>query len=278
MQAEEELRAGRPEQALALLQDEVRKAPNNPKLRIFLFQLLSVLGRWERALVQLKVAGDLDPLCLSMVQTYREAIRCEVLREQVFAAKRTPMFFGQPDEWMAWSVEALALDAKGMPEQARDMRQRAMDAAPTTSGVVDGKPFEWIADGDCRIGPMLEVIIHGRYYWMPLHRAHAIRIEAPSDLRDVVWMPAWLTLTTGAEVVALIPTRYPGSAVHADDRIRMARLTEWIERPDGYAGVGQRQLVTHDAEYPLMDIRELKLNTEIVAAADPQERPVATDG
>ena len=55
--------------ALAELQNEVRREPAQPKHRIFLFQLLSVLGQWDRALTQLNVVRDLDPGALEMVQT-----------------------------------------------------------------------------------------------------------------------------------------------------------------------------------------------------------------
>ena len=96
MLAEESLRAGDLDEALAQLQDAVRKDTANAKLRIFLFQLLAVLGQWGRALTQLEVAGELDAGALAMVQTYREAIRCEVLRTGVFAGQRSPLFFGQP--------------------------------------------------------------------------------------------------------------------------------------------------------------------------------------
>ena len=58
--AEDALRGGDPGGALALLQAEVRNKPADASLRVFLFQLLCVLGQWERALNQLKVAADLD--------------------------------------------------------------------------------------------------------------------------------------------------------------------------------------------------------------------------
>ncbi|HCK80355.1 MAG TPA: virulence protein SciE type, partial [Candidatus Competibacteraceae bacterium] len=80
MQAEQSLREGRLQDALAELQAQVRKEPANPKYRIFLFQLLAVQGQWERALNQLNVVGEMDAASLPMVQTYREAIRCELLR------------------------------------------------------------------------------------------------------------------------------------------------------------------------------------------------------
>mgnify|MGYP006202950973 CR=1 FL=1 len=31
--------------------------------------------------------------------TYREALRCELLRAQVFEGRKAPMVFGQPDTW-----------------------------------------------------------------------------------------------------------------------------------------------------------------------------------
>ena len=49
-----------------------------PKLRVFLFQLLCVLGQWERALTQLNVAAELDAQALAMAQMYREALQCEM--------------------------------------------------------------------------------------------------------------------------------------------------------------------------------------------------------
>jgi len=73
--AELSLRNGDPAAALAQLQEQVKVQPANAKLRIFLFQLLCVLGQWERALNQLKVASGLDPAALAMAQMYGEAVR-----------------------------------------------------------------------------------------------------------------------------------------------------------------------------------------------------------
>src|SRR5207253_5465897 len=96
--AERSLRDGDPVTALKLLQDEVRAKPADSKLRIFLFQLLSILGQWDRALNQLDVAAKLDPAALTMAQMYSEALRCEVLRKQVFEGRKSPMVFGQPEQ------------------------------------------------------------------------------------------------------------------------------------------------------------------------------------
>src|SRR4029077_12160491 len=88
--AEQSLRNGDPIAALKELQEEVRAKPADAKLRIFLFQLLAVTGQWERALNQLNVASGLDPAALVMEQMYGEAVRCELLRAQVFEGKKSP--------------------------------------------------------------------------------------------------------------------------------------------------------------------------------------------
>jgi len=272
MTAEESVRAGRLEEALADLQGRVRKQPADPRLRVFLFQLLAVMGQWERALTQLKVASDLDPSTVGMLKTYQEALRCEVLRGDVFAGRKTPLLFGEPAEWMAWVVQALKLSAEEKFEEAAALRDKAFEAAPATSGKINDQPFAWIADADPRLGPVLEAVVNGRYYWIPFGRLREVRVEKPVDLRDVAWTPAHLTFANGGETVAFIPTRYPGSESAADSKLVMARATEWVERPGAmYLGLGQRLLATDQGEFPLMDVRTIQL--DVVAEPAPPEQP-----
>lgn len=262
MLAEDRWREGDPEESLRQLQEQVRKAPANARYRVFLFQLLALTGQWERALNQLNVAGELDAANLAMVQTYREALHCEVLRGEIFAGRRSPLVFGQPDPWFALLIEAQRLDAQGAGEQARAMRDRALEQAPGTSGTIDGVPFEWIMDGDARLGPVLEAIVNGRYYWIPFQRIHRIRLEKPEDLRDLVWTPAYFTWANGGESVGLIPSRYPGTEALPDPELRLGRKTAWLEQPgETYFGQGQRMFYTDGGEYPLMDVRTIVLTS-----------------
>jgi protein involved in temperature-dependent protein secretion len=93
------LKAGDLAGTLASLQDNIRAKPEDPKLRVFLFQLLCVTGDWKRAIAQLKLCAQLDAAALPMAQTYREAIICEVFREKVFSGEKDPLIFGQPQDW-----------------------------------------------------------------------------------------------------------------------------------------------------------------------------------
>ncbi len=273
--AQEFLAAGDPAQALAALQQQVRTQPGDPKLRVFLFQLLCVQGQWARAMAQLEVCGQLDHGALAMVNTYREALKCEAVREAVFAGRTTPVVFGTPAPWIAMLVEALGQDARGDAAQARHLRAQALDLAPATPGRFNGEAFDWIADADSRLGPVLEVVLQGRYTWLPFEALSAIRAEPPADLRDVVWMPVQLTFANGGESVALVPTCYPGTRGSATDGpsggpsggpLRLARATDWVElAPDQFAGLGQRLLTTSSVEAGLLDLREVVLGAGGVA-------------
>lgn len=275
MDAIEQLRTGDLQGALQTLQATVRSDPADAHHRVFLFQLLSVLGQWDRALAQLNVAGDLDAGTLAMVQTYREALGCEALREAIFRGERSPLIFGEPERWIALVFQALRLSAEGHHGQAQEMREEAFEDAPTTSGTLNGEPFEWIADGDSRIGPFLEVIVNGNYYWAPFDRIALIKSEEPADLRDMVWTPAEFVWANGGQAVGLIPTRYVGSTEAEDDRLRLARATEWQELAEGvFAGLGQRMLSTDGQDYSLLDVRELRLNS----SDGPDEGQVPGDG
>lgn len=262
MLAEDKLREGDLDAALQQLQAQIRKQPANAKYRVFLFQLLAVLGEWHKALTQLNVAAELDAGTLAMASTYRDAVQVEVLRAEIFAGRRDPVVLGEPRQWIALLVESLRVAGLGQAAQSERLRAEAFELAPATAGEIDGEPFAWIADADTRLGPILETILNGRYTWVPFQHIRSIQLEEPVDLRDLVWAAAHITWTNGGEAVPLIPARYPGSEASADARIRLARRTEWMEpTPGQFVGLGQRMLATDQGEYPLLGVRQIKLDT-----------------
>jgi type VI secretion system protein ImpE len=273
MDAEEALRQGDLDVALKQLQAQIRKQPADAKLRVFLFQLLAVLGQWNKALVQLDLAAELAASALPMQATYRDAVQAEVLREGIFAGERDPVVFGEPQRWIALLVEALRVSARGDAEHAQALRSEAFGTAPATAGRIDGAAFSWIADADMRLGPVLEGIVNGRYTWIPFQHVQRIQIEEPVDLRDLVWAPAQVTWSNGGESVVLIPVRYPGSAASEDSSLRLARRTEWVELgAECFTGLGQRMLATDTDDYPLLGVREIAFG-QVAAVNEP-----ATDG
>lgn len=255
--------------ALGALQDSVRKDAANPKHRIFLFQLLTVLGQWNRALTQLNVAAELDAAALPMAQTYREAIQCEALRAEIFAGRRAPLIFGEPPPWLVLLLEALKQEAAGDLEGAAVSRAAGFEAAPASGGSANGEAFAWMADADARLGPVIEAVVNGRYFWIPIMPISRIVFDPPADLRDSVWTPVTFTWTNGASTVGLIPTRYNATVLSTDEALLMSRRTQWVEQgPQAGHGIGQRMLVTDAADYALMDLRSIEFDNPLQAPVD----------
>ncbi|MGI3171005.1 type VI secretion system accessory protein TagJ [Pseudooceanicola sp. C21-150M6] len=243
---------------LAALQDSVRKSPADARLRIFLFQLLCVTGDFKRAIAQLKLCAELDSSAEPMARTYREAIACELYREKVFDGEKDPLIFGEPQEWVALLLQALKTLAAGKPAEAAELRARAFELAPAEAGQINDTPFDWVADADSRIGPVLEAVIDGKYYWLPFNLLRAVTLDPPADLRDAVWMPATLTFRNGGDTVALLPTRYAGTATKGNDAQKLSRATDWADLgSETFAGLGQRLLATEAGDVALMDLRSM---------------------
>jgi type VI secretion system protein ImpE len=261
MNPEECLKAGEIGQALAALREKVRSAPTDAPARRFLFQLLCVAGEWEKALTQLQVLSDLEAGGM-LSQILGPVIGCELLRAEVFRGKKSPLIFGEPVEWMGWMVQACVFVAQGQLKSARELRERALEAAPAVAGAINGEPFEWIADADSRLGPFVEAVIDGKYFWVPFERIARISVESPSDLRDMVWIPAMFGWSNGGEAWGHIPVRYPGSEASTDGAIRLARKTEWTEAEGGtFLGLGQRMFSTDANDFPLLEVRRVEMQS-----------------
>ena len=124
------------------------------------------------------------------------------------------------------------------------------------SGSIDGTRFEWIADADPRLGPCLEIVVNGGYSWVPFSRLRELKFEAPTDLRDKIWVPVEVTWANDGKAIGFIPGRYPGSERSDDSDVVLDRKTIWTDAQDELQiGFGQRMFATDAGEYPLLDIR-----------------------
>jgi type VI secretion system protein ImpE len=258
MKPEELLKEGLLDETLKALQQVVRDDPASAKPRVFLFQLFSILGDWKRANTQLQVLSDMDSDSMMLARIFEPVLLCEAIRADVFAGKRTPIIFGEPPEWIGSLAEAISLFGKGEFGAGAKLRDQAFEAAPTSAGKVNGESFEWIADADERLGPILEVILEGKYYWVPFCRIRNVFIQPVTDLRDLVWAPAQFVWENGGEASGHIPTRYPGTEASQESALRLARKTEWKNQSGVHTGLGQRVLATDANEYSLLEIRTIE--------------------
>lgn len=250
------IKTGRLADALQALQNEVRANGADALLRLSLVQLLCVMGNWDRAHAQLEVLDSLGDEFEGWTGMVAQALVGEKIRRDVFSGVTTPLVLGEPSPWIAQLIQALK---PASAENQAALRREAFDAASAVPVRIGGQDLPWLADADSRLGPVLEGIMEGKYYWIPLERIRSLKIEAPSDLRHLVWSPAEATWVTGGESTLLIPTRYPGSESIPDDRVRLARLTTWEDLGDGqFRGLGQRLFTAGEIDFPLLDVREIE--------------------
>lgn len=237
----------------------VRRNPKSIEARVSLFQISCINGDWDKALNQLLVINDLSDDYKDFVHTYDLLIRCERMRQFVLSGKKQPLLVGEPEEWIVFLIQALELDANNKLEDSAKLRSRAFELAPTSKfNINDDQVVDWVADADSRYGPILEVCMNGKYYWIPFNRIQSLTIEAPVDLRDLIWVPASISVA-GAEEFAFIPTRYCETEKEPEDALKLSRKTDWREIGGNYyKGLGQRMLTSGEHDFPLLDIQSLK--------------------
>ena len=264
MQISKLIAAGNMAEALAKLKQSIRSSPADSSLRTLLFQIYVITGDWEGASTQLNLLSDLDPGNEMFVQVYRRVLQCEVMRLAVFEGRANPVIFGEPEEWVGFLVQATQLLGKGEIAAAAELQSKAFELAPAIPGKLDGNRFEWFADADSALGPVLEAYVEGKYWWVPLSRIKEISSEGPKFVLDSVWLPVQFVWSNGGIAAGFIPVRYVGSERSADPALQLARKTEWNEiAPNFFRGKGQRSFASDSADVPVLDVRKLEFEWPI---------------
>src|SRR6187401_2998895 len=89
-------REGKLADALTAATAAVRKAPSDIGSRVLLAELLAFAGNIERADVILDASAELDPSAAVAVAEFRQLLRGELARHQLFSDGRIPEFVGEP--------------------------------------------------------------------------------------------------------------------------------------------------------------------------------------
>lgn len=233
---------------------KVRSYPVEVKYRWELFQLLCVLGQWERAIQQLQVCAKQQPDQLATAHACRDLIRAERLRSKVFAGEQPPGFLFEPLPWMQGLVEALRLSSHGDLESADRVREAALDEAPAVRVRFPQGEAAWIGDSDSRLGPVCEVITAREYRWLPLADIVKWHVERPASLLELIWAPCTLTLLDGSVMRGFMPARYPASP-DDDDALRLGRRTAWREvGRTAVIGMGQKTWATSAGDFSVFEL------------------------
>jgi type VI secretion system protein ImpE len=241
--ADELLKQGNLDGARKALVEVVRSSPSDEHARMFLFQLLALMGEWSKAKNQLTALSQISPAAQMLSVAYGQAIAAEEQRAAIFAGTaEMPLLVDA--EWARPLAKSIHLHAQGDDgqKQALALQSAAFDAAPDTPGTLDGISFDWIANADARFGPSIEVIIGGHYGLLTFDSIVSIKGAGPQDLRDLIWYPVEIAFKAGQSVAAMLPARYPGSELSQNADHVMARATDWLESGDSDMGIGQHLL------------------------------------
>ena len=124
---------------------------------------------------------------------------------------------------------------------------------------INGDDVPWLADADSRLGPVLEAIMDGKYYWIPFDR---IRAGCRLPLRPMcdIWCgcpprrpgaPA-ATRYLGSDPLLRYRTG-PGQPAPAGAENDMEEMAE-----GQYRGLGQRMLTAGDRDFAILDVRSVE--------------------
>jgi type VI secretion system protein ImpE len=262
MNASELFKAGRLDEAVDAQLAEVKAKPADGARRLFLFELLVFAGDIERAAKQgnLVKFGEIE--IDSAMQGYVKLLDAEHSRRRVFREGTRPQTFGPPSDSLAPRFEALDLMRASRQRDAAELLARSL---PTTlTGELNGKTFTGLLDCDDLLTNVLEVVTVQGYFWVPLADVRSLTTLPPKTPRDLFWLPGQLELDDQSGPVFL-PALYPFSHEHANDAVKLGRLTEWLGgQGELVRGAGQKTYLAGEDAVGLLDIRELSVNATMV--------------
>lgn len=252
-------RAGRLADAVAAAGAAVRKAPADLGARILLAELLAFSGNAERADVILDAATDIDPSAAMAVAEFRQLLRAEVARRQLFRDGRVPEFLGEPTPAQRHALAALVALRGG---DAATAAQEAA-AAEASRGAAPGRrgeeAFEDFRDADDLLAASFEVLTTtGKYFWVPVARVASVTFHPPKRPRDLLWRRASMSVNEGPDGDVYIPCIYVAPEGTGDDSLALGRSTDWIGPEGGpIRGAGLRTFLAGEEAATVMELHEI---------------------
>jgi type VI secretion system protein ImpE len=253
------LREGKLDEAVAAAQAALRKSPTDLSARVLLGELLVFTGNLERADVVLDAASAIDPSTALVVAEFRQLIRADMARRQLFRDGRVPELLADPTETQRLQLAALvALRAGDLAEAVRKA-EAAEAARPRTPGHHGDAAFADLRDADDLLAGSIEVLTTtGKYYWIPIERIASIEFHAPKRPRDLFWRRASMSVNEGPDGDVYLPVVY-ATEEPMTDALRLGRETDWRQADGGpVRGIGQRVFLAGDADVAIMDLTALR--------------------
>lgn len=242
-------REGKLAEAIAAANASVRKSPADIGARVLLAELLLFSGNMERADTVLDACADIDASAAIVVAEFRQLLRGEVARRQLFSAGRVPEFLGEPTAAQRLALAAVVALRDRNTVEAAKLAAQAEEARvhPTGTGAVGS--FDDMRDGDDLLSTCFEVITTtGKYFWICPERVASMDFQPIKRPRDLFWRRATISVNGGPEGDVYLPTIYPpmpDAAMESNDAFRLGRATDWVQIGDSgpTRGVGAVTLI-----------------------------------
>ncbi len=261
--AQQLLKESRLEEAVEAAKTAIRKTPGDVQLRVLYFQLCSLKGDWKRAAQQLETVASLDKALAFMEPIYTKIFEAEIARTAVFKGRIQPIVWGEGSNWIALMLQAIKLASEGEYAAAADKQAAALDEAEPVAGKLNDEPFAFLMDQDSRLGPVVEAIMMGKYYWIPQSNISSITIDEPAAIHDTIWVKAEFRWHPDGGGHGMIPVRYPMLTDDWDVQHTLGRMTSWDEATEDYwLGKGQRTYATDSADHALLETRTITFDHE----------------
>ena len=230
-------REGNLADALTAANAAVRKTPTDIGARILLAELLLFVGNIERVDVVLDACADLDPTAALVVAEFRQLLRGETARRQLFSEGRVPEFLGEPTAAQRLSLAAVVALRNGDAREAGKLAAEAEEARVHPNGIAGDGTFDDMRDGDDLLASCFEVITTtGKYFWIPPDRVLLLEFHPMKRPRDLFWRRATMQVANGPDGDVYLPTIYPpvaSAAAVLTDALRLGRATDWQQAGEG---------------------------------------------
>jgi type VI secretion system protein ImpE len=252
-------REGRLTEAVAAATAAVKNAPTDLGQRVLLAELLSFAGNLERADVILDAASQIDPTALTVVAEFRQLLRGETARRQLYRDGRVPEFLGEPEPTEKASLAALVALRAGDAAEALLKAEEAEAVRPRISGTAGKTEFDDFRDAsDLHPGFIETLTSTGKYYWIPVSRIESMVFHPPKRPRDLIWRRCSMTVTGGPDGEVYVPATYVSDPEATDDAHRLGRETSWTGDAGPVRGIGQKVFLVGEEAVGIMDLDTLE--------------------
>ena len=248
------LAEGKLSEALAAANAAVKAKSTDFASRILLAELLLLSGNLERADVILDTAASLEPAAMIVVSEFRQLLRAETARRQLYRDGPVPEFLHDPEPADRAALAALVAWRAGEAGLAQEQVEKAETLRPRAPGILDDVAFDDFRDADDFHPSHIEVLTTtGKYFWVPVGKIENMQFHPVNRARDLAWRRCSMSVKEGPDGDVYVPAIYFAEG-DSDDAHRLGRVSSWSDEAGPVRGRGQRMFLVGEQDAGIMEL------------------------